>query len=92
MALGLHAAPMVWGVLAACAECFGGWCLILGLFVRPAAAMALTIGVATIMHLTRDDGLSVASHAIEDGIVFLSFVAISPGAYSMQRLLSRRGR
>jgi putative oxidoreductase len=39
--------------------------------------------VATSMHLSSGQGLGVASHAIEDGIVFLSLILIGPGKYSL---------
>jgi putative oxidoreductase len=41
--------------------------------------------VATTMHLTRGDGIGVASHAIEAGIVFFSLVLIGAGNYSLDR-------
>lgn len=91
-ALGIHAFPVFWGLLAAASEFFGGLCLILGLFTRPAALfMALTMAVATTMHLTRGDGIAVASHAIEAGIVFLGLLVTGAGAYSLdQRLFGRK--
>ena len=61
-------------------------CLVVGLFTRPAAGgMAITMAVAAIMHLTQGDGIGVASHAIEDGIVFLSLLVIGPGRYSIDQ-------
>jgi putative oxidoreductase len=35
------------------------------------------------MHLSKGDGLSVASHAIENGIVFFSLIFIGPGRLSL---------
>ena len=87
---GIHAFPVVWGFLASASECLGGLCLMLGLFVRPAACfMAVTMAVAATMHLTRGDGVQVASHAIEDGIVFVSLILIGAGRYTAGRALSR---
>ena len=84
--LGIQAFPVFWGFLAAASECVGGLCLMLGLFTRPAACfMAMTMAVAATMHLTRGDGLPVASHAIEDGIVFLSLILIGAGRYRVGR-------
>jgi len=86
--LGIQAFPVVWGFLAAASECVGGLCLMLGLFTRPAAFfMAMTMLVATIMHLTGGDGIQVASHAIEDGVVFASLILIGAGRYSLDRLV-----
>jgi putative oxidoreductase len=84
--LGIHAVPAFWGFLAACAEFFGGLCLLLGLFTRSAALfMAMTMAVAAIMHLSQGDSIAVASHAIEDGVVFLSLILIGAGSYSLDR-------
>ena len=89
--LGMHAVPAFWGFLAAASECVGGLCLMLGLFTRPAAFfMAMTMVVAATMHLTQGDGIQVASHAIEDGVVFASLLLIGAGRYSLDRLV--RGR
>lgn len=84
--LGIHFFPHGWGLLAALSEFGGGLCLILGLFFRPAALlMAGTMAVATTMHFGKGDGLMVASHAIELGIVFVSLALIGPGRYSIDK-------
>ena len=84
--VGIHAVPVFWGFMAACSEFFGGLCLILGLFFRPACMFLLiTMAVAASMHFGKGDGLNVASHAIENGIVFLSLILIGPGKYSIDR-------
>ena len=91
--LGIGAVPEVWGFLAAASEFFGGICLMLGLFVRPAAVfLAATMGVAATMHLTQGDGLKVASHAIELGIVFISLVCIGSGRYGLDRVWFGKSR
>ncbi|MBI2104080.1 MAG: DoxX family protein [Candidatus Omnitrophica bacterium] len=87
---GIHAAPAAWGFLAAVSECVGGLCLMTGLLVRPAAGfMAATMAVAAAMHLAKGDGIQVASHAIEDGIVFVSLILIGAGRYTVARVFSR---
>ncbi|BCR06950.1 quinol oxidase [Desulfuromonas versatilis] len=84
--LGVYKFPVVWGALAGASEFFGGLCLILGLFFRPAClVLAFTMAVAANMHLGRGDGLQGASHAIEVGILFLSLVFIGPGRHSVDR-------
>lgn len=92
--LGITFMPAFWGFMAAFAEFFGGLCLILGLFFRPACILlTLTMIVATSRHLSQGDGWGRASHAIEDGIVFLSLILIGPGKYSLDEKLSRdRGK
>ncbi len=80
---GIQFMPVFWGFMAAFSEFFGGLCLILGLVFRPVCMLlAITMAVATAMHLGRGDSLQVASHAIENGIVFLSLIFIGPGKYS----------
>lgn len=91
--LGIQGMPAVWGFFAACAEFFGGWCLLLGIFTKPAALfMAITMLVATTMHLMRGDGIGVASHAIEDGIVFVSLLLLGPGRYRLRLGRDRQPR
>ena len=88
--LGITVVPVAWGFLAAASEFAGGLCLMLGLFTRPAAAfMAVTMAVATTMHLHQGDGLSGASHAIEAGLVFLALLLTGPGRYSLDRAFAR---
>lgn len=89
--LGVTFAPAFWGLMAALSEFGGGVCLITGFRVRIAALfMASTMAVATTMHLTHGDGLSVASHAIEAGIVFVSLILMGAGRFSLDALLRRK--
>ncbi|MFQ5701989.1 MAG: DoxX family protein [Acidobacteriota bacterium] len=84
--LGITVAPVAWGFLAALSEAGGGVCLILGLFTRPACAMLLaTMGVAVVHHLAAGEDLMQASHAIEDGVVFLGLIFLGPGRFSLDR-------
>ncbi len=88
--LGIHFLPVFWGFMASVAEFFGGICIITGLFFRPACILlVITMMVAALRHLSRGDGLSGASHAIENGIVFLSLILIGPGKYSLDEFLKR---
>ena len=85
---GITFAPTFWGFMAAVAEFAGGICIMLGLFFRYACVLlVINLSVATTMHLTKGDGLQVASHAIEDGIVFLSLIFIGAGKYSVDEKL-----
>jgi putative oxidoreductase len=89
--VGIEFMPVFWGFMAAFAEFIGGICVILGLFFRPACILlTIAMAVAVSMHLRRGDGLQVASHAIEDGIVFLSLILIGPGKYSIDEMLCKR--
>lgn len=86
--LGFQFMPVFWGFMASVSEFFGGICVILGLFFRPACILlTITMAVATSMHLGRGDGLRGASHALENGIVFLSLILIGPGKYSVDERL-----
>lgn len=83
-ALGVNVAPAFWGFMAGFAEFAGGILLILGFFFRPACLLLLfTMIVAATTHLVGGDGIKVASHAIEAGVVFLGLFFIGPGKYSL---------
>ena len=87
--IGIQFMPVFWGFMAAISEFFGGICIVLGLFFRPACILlTITMAVAASRHLGKGEGLGGASHAIEDGIVFLSLILIGPGKYSLDEKLS----
>ena len=89
--VGIHFLPTFWGFCAMAAEFGGGILLVLGLFTRPAAAFILvTMCVASGRHLSRGEGISEASHAIELGVVMGSLLFLGPGRYSLDARL--RGR
>ena len=78
--------PVGWGFLAAATETFGGFLVLLGLAFRPATLLlAITMIVASIMHLKTGDGLNGASHAVEAAIVFIGLTIIGPGKYSVDK-------
>jgi putative oxidoreductase len=82
---GIHFAPEAFGFLAMAAELFGGACLVLGFAARPAAAaMAFTMLVASVKHLSQGDTFAKSSHAIELCAVFLALMMIGPGAYRVR--------
>lgn len=82
--------PTLWGFLAAISESGGGLLMMAGLFFRPAMAlMFITMTVATTHHLAAGDGIQIASHAIEAGVLFLSLIFIGPGKYTLMRLFKR---
>ena len=86
--LGIGFMPAFWGFMAAISEFFGSVCIILGIVFRPACILlTTTMLVAAVSHLSRGDGLSGASHAIELGIVFLSLILIGAGKYSVDEKL-----
>ena len=80
--VGIDFAPVTFGLAAALSETAGALLLMLGLFFRPALLfLIITMVVAASMHLGSGDGLQVASHAIENAIVFFSLLLIGPGRY-----------
>ncbi|MBI2875958.1 MAG: DoxX family protein [Candidatus Tectomicrobia bacterium] len=86
--VGILFMPVFWGLLAALSEFIGGLCMILGLFFRPACiSLVMTMAVAAVMHLSEGQGLGAASHAIENGIVFLSLILIGPGKHALDEKL-----
>lgn len=84
--VGIHFAPSFWGFMAAITETFGGLLLVIGLAFRPVCLLlAINLSVAAMMHLSKGDGLQGASHAIEDGIMFLGLLFLGPGLYSIDK-------
>ncbi len=84
--IGINFTPIFWGFMAAVAETFGGFLLIVGLFFRPALILLIfTMIIATLVHFGKGDGLQGASHAIELGIVFFGLIFIGPGKYSVDK-------
>lgn len=84
--LGITFAPVFWGLMAALAETIGGVLLAVGFLTRlTCLTLAFVMLVATLMHLHAGEGLKVASHAIEVGIVFVGLVFIGPGKFSIDR-------
>lgn len=83
---GLNVFPVFWGFMAAFAEFGGGFLFILGFLFRPAAIMlAVTMAVATTMHVSKGDSFQVYSHALELGLVFIGLIFVGPGKISIDR-------
>lgn len=94
--LGITFWPTFWGFMAALSESAGSLLVVLGLFVRPAAALvAFTMFVAVLRHLGLPDdnssaGWKGASHALELGCVFFGLMLAGSGRYALR--IARRGR
>lgn len=83
---GIHFRPVVWGLLSAAVETFGGFLLIIGLAFRPVCLLLLiNLLVAAAMHFGKGDGLEGAAHAIEDAIVFAGLLFVGPGRNSVDK-------
>ncbi|MGY3055023.1 putative oxidoreductase [Pedobacter sp. UYEF25] len=84
--VGIHFIPTFWGFMAAFAETFGGFLIIVGLFFRPACLLILmTMIIASTMKLGLGSGFMAASQPIEMAIVFVSLLLIGPGKYSVDK-------
>ncbi|MDB5007765.1 MAG: DoxX family protein [Mucilaginibacter sp.] len=84
--VGIHFWPVVWGLLSAVVETFGGFLLIIGLVFRPVCLLLLiNLIVAAAMHLGKGDGLEGAAHAIEDAVVFAGLFFVGPGRNSVDK-------
>ncbi|MFW5856254.1 MAG: DoxX family protein, partial [Planctomycetota bacterium] len=87
---GITFAPAVWGFLAGLAEALGGLLLILGLWVRPAAAFLLVVMIVAIT-FHANAGTSYM-HPLEMGIVFLALLVGGGGRYGLCALLGRESK
>ncbi|WP_183561897.1 DoxX family protein [Mucilaginibacter sp. SP1R1] len=84
--VGIHFWPVVWGLLAALTEVFGGFLLVIGLAFRPVCILlVINLMVAAAMHFGKGGNLGDAAHAIEDAIVFAGLLFIGPGKYSVDK-------
>jgi putative oxidoreductase len=89
--IGLDFAPAFWGLMAALSELIGGLLIMGGLFVRPAATLlAITMLVAAIFHFAKGEGFDGASHALEDGAVFIMLMFTGGGKYAADRYLASK--
>ena len=84
--IGIDFLPVFWGFAAAATETFGSFLLILGLFHRPVSTLlSFTMLIATLVHLNSGDGISVASHAMELGLIFIALIFTGPGKYAVDK-------
>jgi len=84
--VGIHFLPVVWGLLAAVVETFGGFLLIIGLAFRPVCLLLIiNLIVAALYHFGTGGGLGEAAHAIEDAIMFAGLLFVGPGRYSVDK-------
>ena len=84
--VGIHFLPLLWGLLSALVETFGGFLLIIGLAFRPVCLLlVINLIVAAASHFGRGGGLAEASHAIEDAITFAGLLFIGPGKFSLDK-------
>ena len=84
--------PTVWGFLGMLAELGGGFCLVLGLGTRfAAAALVFMMTVALSYHITKGDTFNdVWSHAFTMLFIFIGLCIAGSGSYSLDHYLFAR--
>ena len=87
--VGITFAPVFWGMMSATVEFFGGFFLLLGLFVRPAAlALTFNMVVASLtIYAASGSVIGVNAQPIEVGIATLALLFIGAGKYSIDQKL-----
>lgn len=84
--LGITFMPVVWGLLAACVEFFGGISLLTGFCVRWATLlMAMVMLVALIMHVSIGEGFKVFSYPLSMFFVFIGLAISGAGSYAVDK-------
>lgn len=83
---GINFAPVFWGFMAALSETLGGFLFILGLFFKPACFfLFMVMLVAITFHVSAGHKITVISHPLGFGILFLSLMFIGPGKYAFDK-------
>lgn len=89
--LGITFLPTVWGLLAACAEFFGGMALVIGLATRLAAFLiACVMFVAVTMHYSINDSWTHISFPLAIFFVMAGLIIAGGGSYSVDKYLHRK--
>jgi len=77
------------GFMAAFSETIGGLLIAAGLFFRPAAILlGFTMFMASLQHIVT--GRGSPGHTLKYMFVFISFLFIGPGKYSVDEWISRK--
>lgn len=88
---GIHFWPIMWGILAASTEFFGGLALVFGLATRLAAVfLSCVMIVAITFHINKGDPVSVFGFALILLVIFVSFVVMGAGKYSVDAYLHKK--
>lgn len=86
--IGIDFGHTFFGFMAAFSESVGSLCIALGLFFQPMAALLLfTMSMAAVSHIA--SGCGSPAHALKYASLYLAFLFIGPGKYSLDYLLSR---
>ena len=87
--VGITFAPAFWGFMAGFVEAGGGLLLLLGLLVRPAAAVNLFVMfIAAAQNVATAGSLAGGrAHPLDAGVALLALMILGAGAYSLDRRL-----
>lgn len=89
--MGITFLPVMWGILAALSEFLGGILFTVGLGTRIVSFfLAMTMVVATIWHISKKDPFMTYSFPLTLVIVFLAFVIMGGGNYSVDQYLAQQ--
>jgi putative oxidoreductase len=91
--LGISFAPVFWGLAASLAEAVGGLCLLMGLFVRPAAALLILTMLVICVYVFATSGtlMMARAHGVELAIGYTALLFLGPGKLSLDRKLGLDG-
>jgi putative oxidoreductase len=79
--IGIDFLPVFWGFMAAFAEFVCALFLVIGFLTRPAALLlAFTMLIAILYHISNGEGFA---HALEAFTVFVAFIVMGAGKYSL---------
>ncbi len=84
--VGITFLPLWWGLLATCAEFFGGIALVAGIYTRFAAFLISDVMIiALIMHFSVGDPFKVFYPALSFLFVLVGLIIAGGGAYQLTR-------
>lgn len=92
--LNIYFLPVMWGFLGAVSEFVGGILLVLGFGTRIASVfLTVMMGIATAWHIQRGDSFMVYSFPLSLMVVFIAFIIVGSGKYSVDaRLAGKKTR
>lgn len=86
---GITFAPVFWGLVGSLIEAVGGLCLLIGLFVRPAAALLILMMLIICVHVFITNGtlMMARAHGLELAIGYTALLFMGAGKFSLDRKL-----
>ena len=85
-ALGIHFAPLFWGIFVAASQTLGGTLIALGLLARPAAlVLTFVMAVGAVMVFEMGQPFKEWSHPFEAALTCLAIAIIGSGIFSFDK-------